>query len=152
MSFSQFSNMTTYVRVVGKMQDQHFNVWLFSNPRDKVLILVESRGQIWPIVFLLFWTLSPGLEKKDELKCYSGFFQQPWYMWSSWKIYGATLDGMVVLQSRGQDLNCCWNLISQDLRLQRNSSDYHEPGSEWRGRGRINQHDLEGKIIQMEQQ
>ena len=52
MLFWQFLNMTTFVRVVGNMQDQHFNDWLFSNPVDKVLILVESRGQICLKVFL----------------------------------------------------------------------------------------------------
>ena len=69
MLFWHFSNMTTYVRVVGKRQDQYFIVWMFSSPGDKVLILVERTGQICPIVFLLFWTLSPGLENNDALKC-----------------------------------------------------------------------------------
>ena len=35
---------TTYVRVVGKIPDSHFNALLSSNPGDMVLILVESRG------------------------------------------------------------------------------------------------------------
>ena len=33
------------------MPDQYYNVSLFSNPGDKVQILVTSRGQICPIVF-----------------------------------------------------------------------------------------------------
>ena len=61
-----------YIRVVGKMQDQHFNVKLSSNPGEKVLILVKSRGQICTIVFHLFWTLSLGLENKKSLKFLSG--------------------------------------------------------------------------------
>ena len=65
MMFWQFSNMTMYVRVVGKMQNQHFNVWLFSNPVDKVLILVKSRGQICSIVFLLFLDIVPWIGEQQ---------------------------------------------------------------------------------------
>ena len=35
MLFGQFSNINTYVKIVGKMQDQHFTVSIFSNPGDK---------------------------------------------------------------------------------------------------------------------
>ena len=56
------------------MQDQHFNVRLFSNPGDKVLILIEIRGQNFPIVFLLVWTFSPRLEKNNAMKCSSCIF------------------------------------------------------------------------------
>ena len=52
----------------------------------------------------MHWTLSPA-------------FFQPWYMWSCWKIAGATLKCMVMLQSRGQDLNCCWNLMNPGSRI-----------------------------------
>ena len=34
---SQFSNVTTYLKVVGKLSDSYFNVSLFSNPGDQVL-------------------------------------------------------------------------------------------------------------------
>ena len=47
-----------------------FNVSLFSNQREKVLILVESRGQMCPIVFLLLRTFSPRLENNNTLKCW----------------------------------------------------------------------------------
>ena len=43
----QFSNINIYIRVHGKMPDQHFKVLLFSNPGEKVLIIVKSRGQIY---------------------------------------------------------------------------------------------------------
>ena len=56
-------NTTTHIWVVIKMLDQDFNVSLFSNPGDQALILVKSKGQICPIVFYLFRTLSPGFEK-----------------------------------------------------------------------------------------
>jgi hypothetical protein len=74
MLFRQFSNLTIYVKVVGKLLDQPFDVLLFSNTREKFLILVESRGQICPIVFLLFRTISPGLENNDTLICRSDNF------------------------------------------------------------------------------
>ena len=48
MLFWQFSNKIIYVKIVGKIPDHHLNVWLFSNPGDKVQILVESTGQICP--------------------------------------------------------------------------------------------------------
>ena len=34
-----FPRTLTYV--VGKLQEQHFNVWMFSNPGDNILIDVE---------------------------------------------------------------------------------------------------------------
>ena len=63
----KFSNNTTYVscKIITKL---HFIESLFSNPGDKVLIFVESMGQICPIVFLLFRTLCPGMEKTNSLK------------------------------------------------------------------------------------
>ena len=63
-----------YVKIIGKITDQHLNVWLFSNPGDKVQILVESMGQICPLVLHLFWTLSPQLEHNHTFRCWSGIF------------------------------------------------------------------------------
>ena len=57
------------------MLDQSFNALVLSNPGEKVLILVESPGQICPIVFHLFKTLSLGLENNDTLVRH--FFLQP---------------------------------------------------------------------------
>ena len=74
MSPRQFSIIPTYVKVVGKIPDQHFDAILISNPKGKVLILVGCRRQIYPIVFRLFMTLSPGLEINDKLKCWSYIF------------------------------------------------------------------------------
>ena len=50
MLFSQFSNI---IKIVGKVPDQHLNVWLFSNPGYKVQILVENTGQICPVSIYL---------------------------------------------------------------------------------------------------
>ena len=72
--FCQFSNIIIYVNIVGKIPDQHLSVWLFSNPGDKVQILVESTGQICPVVLHLFWTLSPIFENNHTFKCWSGIF------------------------------------------------------------------------------
>ena len=74
MLFRQFSNIITYIRDVGKLPDQHFSVSMFSNPGGKILILVESRGQICPVVFHLFRIFPPGLDNNDTLKCWSGNF------------------------------------------------------------------------------
>jgi hypothetical protein len=49
MLFWQFSNIIIYVKIVGEIPDQYLGVWLFSNPGDKVQILVESTGQIFPV-------------------------------------------------------------------------------------------------------
>ena len=54
MLFWQFSNIIIYVEIVGKIPDHHLNVWLFSNQGDKIQILVESMGQICPVVLHLF--------------------------------------------------------------------------------------------------
>ena len=63
-----------YVRIVGKILNQHLSVWLFSNPGKKVQILVESTGQICPVFLHLFLTLSPGFENNHTFKCWSGIF------------------------------------------------------------------------------
>ena len=74
MLFWQFSNIITYVNIVGKIPDQHLSVWLFSNPGDKVQIHVERTGQICPVVLHLFWTLSHGFENTHTFKCWSDIF------------------------------------------------------------------------------
>ena len=111
MLFWQFSTWPDIYGLLKKMQDLHFNVWLFSNPVDKFLILFESRGQICPIVSYFFRHCPLNWWSTLHWNVCSAFFQQPWNTWSCWKIDGPTFECMVVLQSRGQDLKCCWNLI-----------------------------------------
>ena len=53
MLFQQFSNFTKYVRIVGKLSNQHFNALLLSIPGEKVLILIEGGRLINLKVFLL---------------------------------------------------------------------------------------------------
>ena len=54
------------------MLDQYYNVLLFCNPWDKVLILVTSRGQICLIVFHFFKDFVPIIEEEG----YTGLFVQ----------------------------------------------------------------------------
>ena len=64
----QFSSITIYTRVVGKMTGQHFNVLLFSNPGDKGPKKMENyRTKLSPI-FNKNQDLLPGLENNDTLK------------------------------------------------------------------------------------
>ena len=74
MLFWQFSNIFIYVKIVGKIPDQLLNLWLFSNPQDKVQILVESMGQICPVVLHLFWTLSPRFGNTQTFKYWFSIF------------------------------------------------------------------------------
>ena len=70
MLFWQFSDVTKYIRVYGKMPDRYYDLLLFSNPGNKVLILVTSRGQICPIVFNFSKTLSLLLQKERYTKIF----------------------------------------------------------------------------------
>ena len=72
--FWQFSNTILYPKIVGQIPDQNLNVWLFSNPGDKVQIHIKSTGQICPVVLHLFWTFSPGFENNHKFKCWSSIF------------------------------------------------------------------------------
>ena len=74
MLFRQFSNITIYVRLVGKMLDQHYNDLLFSNPGDKVQERWKTMVQICPLLSTRFRTVSPVLEDNFTLKCGSGIF------------------------------------------------------------------------------
>ena len=48
MLFWRLSNIIIYVKIVGKIPDQHFNVWLFSNPGDKAQKDGELRDKSVP--------------------------------------------------------------------------------------------------------
>ena len=74
MLFWQISNIFIYVKIVGKIPDQYFNVWLFSNPGDKVQKRWKTMGKICPVLLTRIWTLSLGLENNHTRKCWSGIF------------------------------------------------------------------------------
>ena len=61
MLFWQFSNILIYVKIVGKIPECKFNPQSRGQGPD-------SRFQICPVVFHLFWTVSPGFEKKPYFK------------------------------------------------------------------------------------
>ena len=48
--------------------------WKNTRSKFKCVVILQSRGQICPVVFHLFWTLSPGFDNKLTLKCWSGIF------------------------------------------------------------------------------
>ena len=75
-SFWQFSSHKIYVTMRGKLSEPHFDVWLFSNPGEKVQKARKGMGHLCPIFFLLFITFSPWLETNDTLQCSSDSF--PW--------------------------------------------------------------------------
>ena len=94
-----------------ELPDQHLSVWLFSNPGDKVQILVESTAQNCPVVLHLCWTLSPGFENKHTFKCWSGIFPTILtYMimledcQNNISVYGCS-------PIKGTKLSSCWNLM-----------------------------------------
>ena len=78
----------------------NYNVLLFSNPGDKVLILVTSRGQICPIVFYFLETLSPLLKKSITLKCWFNIFPSTLIHMVMLENCLTTFKFMVVLQFR----------------------------------------------------
>ena len=60
--------------IVEKIPEYLLSVCLFSNPGDKVQILLEIMGQMCPVVLHLFWTLPPKLEKKPYIQMLIWYF------------------------------------------------------------------------------
>ena len=79
--------------MVGKIPDQHLHVWLFSNPGDKVQKRWSTTGQIRPVLSTRIWTLSPGLENNNTVKCWSGIFPT------------------ILTYIQGTKFYSCWNLL-----------------------------------------
>ena len=48
MLFWQFSNIFIYVKIIGKILDQHLSVWLFSNLGEKVQFLLKVQDRFIP--------------------------------------------------------------------------------------------------------
>ena len=58
-----FSNKLDIYDFVGKMPEQHFSVWLFSNPGDNMLFLLKFNGariSEWHLCILLMSLSCPG--------------------------------------------------------------------------------------------
>ena len=111
MLFWQFSNIIVYVKIVGKIPDQDLSVWLLSNPRDKVQILVEGMGQIFPVVFHLFWTLSPGFENNHTFKCSYGIFLTILTYMIMLENCQNNISVYDSFQIQGTTFYSCWNLM-----------------------------------------
>ena len=101
--FCQFSNIITYVKIVGKILDQYLSVWVFPNLGDKVQIVVESTGQICPVVLQFSGPCPLDLRITIHSNVDLIFFQQFWHLLLCWKIARTTFQCMDVLhlQSRG---------------------------------------------------
>ena len=89
--FLNFRTFPTLPHMSGLLKTVGTTFLIVSNPGDKVLLLVKSIG-LYPMVFLLFRTLSSGLENNDTWKCISDNF--------------LTMLNYVLL------LENCWNFIS----------------------------------------
>ena len=109
--FWQFSNIIIYVKIVGKIRDQHLSVWLFSNPGDKVQILVESMGQICPIVLHLFWTLSPGFANNHTFKFWSCIFPTILTNMTMFENCQNNISVYGCSPIQGTKFYSCWNLM-----------------------------------------
>ena len=107
----EFSNIIIYVKIVGKIQDQHLSAWLFSNPGDKVQILVESTGLICPVVLHLFWTLSPGLENNHAFKYWSCIFPTILTYIIRLENYQNNISVYGCSPIQGTKFYSCWNLM-----------------------------------------
>ena len=102
MLFWKLSRNKTYISMCVKSSEIHFNVLLFYNPGEKVLILIENTRQICPQTldflgpsFLHWRTTING-------KGFPTIFQECWHICFSWKIVGASFQCIAVLQ----DLFC----------------------------------------------
>ena len=85
MLFRKFSNIRVYIRVYGKMPDQHFNISFITNPGNKVLKDEKLWDKNVPYFQLelgpcpldwrttIFWNVGPA------------FYHWPWYIWLCWK-------------------------------------------------------------------
>ena len=113
MLFWQFYNLTTYARVVGKKQDQYFNIWLLSIQRDKVLILVESRGLICYIVFLLFFLdIGPWIGEQQCIEMLVWHFSNnPDICRHVEKLPEQHFTVGLCSNPTDKNFNCCWNLM-----------------------------------------
>ena len=69
-----FPTLSYISRLLKKIPDQHLNVWLFSNSRDKIQKRWRTAWKICPVLSKRIWTLSPGLENNHTFKCWFGIF------------------------------------------------------------------------------
>ena len=80
MLFGQFSYKNIIVKIVGKMQDQHFNEPLFSNPGDKINKRVKLWDNFVPYFQQESWPCPLDWRIIMHWNFVLAFFKQPWYM------------------------------------------------------------------------
>ena len=100
-----------YVSVPGKLSEIHSKVLGFSNPGDIIRFLVKLRDIFVPSFLHI---LGPCLLDWRTLGLWNVFltvFQAPWHLCHSWKTLGTPLQCVVLLQSRGQCHDQCWNFM-----------------------------------------
>ena len=95
IKFKTILIMTTYLRVDGKLSEQHINVSFFLNCLEKVL---KTMGQIWPLVFYFSWPSPRNWRTTIHWNVVRIRFPKPWDMWSWWKIVGNTFQCIIVFQ------------------------------------------------------
>ena len=86
----QFFNIPYISGSMKKCRTNSSKNCFFLNQEDKFLILVKSGDQICPIVFHLFKTLYPRLDKHNILKCCSGVFPYTLIYGVMFEIFGTT--------------------------------------------------------------
>ena len=94
------------------LEKYQINIWVYGySPGDKVQILVESTGQICPVVLIFFWTLSPGFGNNHTFKYWSRIF---WTILSYIIMLENCQSNISVYGSspiQGPTIYSCWNLM-----------------------------------------
>ena len=98
-------------KIVGKIPDQHLNVWLFSNPGDKIQKRWRTMGQICPVLSTRIWTLSSWLENNHTLKCWSGIFPTILTYMIMLKNCKNNISVYGCSPIQGTQFYSCWNLM-----------------------------------------
>ena len=98
-------------RLLEKISDQHLNVWLLSNPGDKVQKRWRTAEQICPVLSTGIWTFSPGLENNHTLKSWSGIFPTILTYMIMLENCQNNISGYGCSQIQGTKFYFCWNLM-----------------------------------------
>ena len=118
MLFWQFSNIIIFVKIVGKLPEQHLIVLLFSNPGEQVQKRWGTTGQICPVLSTRIWTLSPGLiwYFSNNLDIYDYVGKLPEQNFSVW-LFSNPGDNILFLLKFYTARISEWNLLFEDFHL-----------------------------------
>ena len=109
--FRQFSNIIMNVYIGGKILYQNLNVWLFSNPGEKVQKIWRTTGQICPVLSRQIWTLSAGLNNNNIFKCWFGTFPTIFTHTIMLENCQNNISVYCFSPIQGTKLYSCWNLM-----------------------------------------